>query len=71
MSTPDDSERDLAKLDDMDLIDERALLRDKLERLSPHSKQRAALTELYGKLTAEFDRRAAAAWKRATPGKAS
>ena len=64
MSTPDGSERDLTKLDDFVLIDERAAMREKLELMSPHSKQRASLVELYDKLTTEFDRRARAAWQR-------
>jgi hypothetical protein len=66
MSTPEDSERDLTQLDDTDLIGERAAMREKLERLPPHSKQRASLVGLYEILTVEFDRRARAAWANAS-----
>jgi hypothetical protein len=61
-----ENERDLAQLDDTKLIDERATLREQLECLPSHAKERATLTELYDELTDEFDRRARAAWANAS-----
>ena len=61
-----ENERDLTQLDDMELIGERATLRDRLECLPAHAKERATLAELYDELTDEFDRRARAAWANAS-----
>jgi hypothetical protein len=59
---------DLTKLDDPDLIDERAKLRDTLERLPAGATNRPTLVERYDQLTEEFDRRARTAWASASKG---
>jgi hypothetical protein len=63
------NEPDLTKLDDDQLINERAFVRDKLEALPVHvprhAAQRAILTELFTKLDDEFICRARAAWSKA------
>lgn len=53
---------DIEQLNDLDLIAERASLREKLGNLPVGSVERAELSVLYARLTTEFDRRARAAW---------
>jgi hypothetical protein len=55
-------ERDLTKLADDQLINQRKALRIRLEQLPLHVRQRASLAIRYDALTDEFDRRARAAW---------
>lgn len=61
MSTPTE-DNDLTQLDDTTLIARRAELRNRLEHVSPHGKQRVTLVELCNELTDELARRERAAW---------
>jgi len=56
---------DFTLLDDSALISRRAELRAELERLTPGSPARAALTALYERTTEEIDDRARQAWSTA------
>lgn len=53
----------LMKLNDDQLISQRAALRARLEQLPLHARRRASLAKQYDALTDEFDRRARAAWQ--------
>jgi hypothetical protein len=64
MTTPA-AQNDLTRLDDDQLIDQRAAVRARLQQISPHARQRRSLTKQYDALTTEFDRRARAAWQAA------
>ena len=63
MTTQAAESDDLTKLDDDQLIGQRAALRQQLQRMPEHHKQRASLVIRYDVLTDEFDRRARAAWQ--------
>jgi hypothetical protein len=53
---------DYRALDDPEFIAARRRLREQLEHLPERSADRAGLAEVYRAMTAEFDRRARAAW---------
>jgi hypothetical protein len=63
MTTQAAESDDLTKLDDDQLIGQRAALRQRLQQMPEHHIQRASLVVRYGVLTDEFDRRARAAWQ--------
>lgn len=62
--------KDFTELNDPDLITERRNVRERLERLPAHSANRTRLARLYERMTAEFDRRARAAWSNTQNGQA-
>ena len=70
MTTPA-ANHDLTKLDDDQLIGQRAALRARLQQLPQNARQRASLATQYDALTTEFDRRARAAWQPAETRPAS
>lgn len=59
-------ETDYRKLDDPAFIAERARIRECLARTPTEAADHAKLTTLYEAMTEEFDRRARAAWTKAT-----
>ena len=59
-----DEPADFSQLDDSALLSERARMRERLERLPPHSPERAILALVYDASTAEVNERARAAWTR-------
>ena len=63
MTTQAAESDDLTKLDDDQLIGQRAALRQQLQQMPEHHVQRASLAVRYSVLTDEFDRRARAAWQ--------
>jgi hypothetical protein len=69
--TTQTAKSDLTKLDDDQLINQRATLRARLEQLRPNARKRAALAQQHDALTREFDRRARAAWRPAETQPAS
>ncbi len=54
---------DFYQLDDPDFLAERRRVREALERVPEHSPGRARLAARYDAMSAEFDRRAARAWR--------
>jgi hypothetical protein len=57
---------DFTRLDDTALLAERAVMRERLANLPPHSPDHAALTLVYDASTAEVNKRARAAWTRSS-----
>jgi hypothetical protein len=63
MTTPAATSDDLTKLDDDQLISQRAGLRTRLGQMPWPDVQRMVLEDQHEELTGEFDRRARAAWQ--------
>jgi hypothetical protein len=57
---------DFTHLGDPEFLEERSRVRELLDHMPEHGKDRAELLTLYARLTAEFDRRAGRAWAAAT-----
>jgi hypothetical protein len=62
---PDDESPDLTTMDDPEFLAERRRIRIMVERTPPHERS-PELTARYQRLNDEFDRRARAAWARAS-----